>query len=43
MDDKWSASIRNNLIVYPEGHRMFDADKPAPMKKGVIVVNNFFF
>lgn len=27
---------RNNLLVYPEGHRNFGSDKPLVLKKGMI-------
>jgi hypothetical protein len=32
----YEISLRNNLVVYPEGHRMGTSQKAGPMKKGMI-------
>ncbi|EGR33898.1 hypothetical protein IMG5_032170, partial [Ichthyophthirius multifiliis] len=36
IDYKWNKSKRNNLLVYPEGHRMFNSVKPGILKKGML-------
>ncbi|KRX07677.1 hypothetical protein PPERSA_11226 [Pseudocohnilembus persalinus] len=33
---KWRQAYRKNVIVYPEGHRMYGAEKPSYLKKGMI-------
>lgn len=36
LDYKYSRAIRQNILVYPEGHRMEDRNTPGPLKKGMI-------
>jgi hypothetical protein len=41
IDHKWSIAYRPNLLVYPEGHRMFNANKAGKLKDGMINVKYF--
>ncbi len=35
---RWKVARRPNLLVYPEGHRMFNAPKAGKLKIGLITV-----
>jgi hypothetical protein len=36
LDKKWKVAPRPHLLVYPEGHRMYDAVKAGELKKGML-------
>lgn len=36
LDKKYETCYRQNLLVYPEGHRMSDASKTGKLKTGML-------
>ena len=36
---KWAKAYRPNCVIYPEGHRRYNAENPGYLKKGMIGVN----
>jgi hypothetical protein len=38
LDEQFTLASRPNLLVYPEGHRMYDSPKPGELKDGMINV-----